>query len=227
MLLDPQGRRITSWAEKKTMVPPQLAELYGKLMASKFNFMPAGERHLHDVHRAVKDRFPELCDDTVLCIQTCTEGTEGPEWQHRVRAALQAQKSSSGPVMKSKRHGFWTFNSGQIPYPDEVDAGTEYREGAVVRVSVNAYERNPAARRACIEHFGTSRCICGFSFGLVYGPEVEGFIHVHHLRALSDLAGEYVVDPVVDLRPVCPNCHAVLHSRSPAYTIEEVRGLLE
>ncbi len=89
------------------MVPPQLAELYGKLMASKFNFMPAGERHLHDVHRAVKDRFPELCDDTVLCIQTCTEGTEGPEWQHRVRAALQAQKSLSGPVIKITRHGFW------------------------------------------------------------------------------------------------------------------------
>jgi predicted HNH restriction endonuclease len=62
---------------------------------------------------------------------------------------------------------------------------------------------------------------------LVYGPEVEGFIHVHHLRALSDLAREYVVDPVADLRPVCPNCHAVLHSRRPAYSIEEVRGLLE
>ena len=97
MLLDPQGRRITSWAEKKTMVPPQLAELYGKLMASKFNFMPAGERHLHDVHRAVKDRFPELCDDTVLCIQTCTEGTEGPEWQHRVRAALQRKSLRPAP----------------------------------------------------------------------------------------------------------------------------------
>jgi predicted HNH restriction endonuclease len=41
------------------------------------------------------------------------------------------------------------------------------------------------------------------------------------------LAREYVVDPVADLRPVCPNCHAVLHSRRPAYSIEEVRGLLE
>ena len=83
MLLDPQGRRITSWAEKKTMVPPQLAELYGKLMASKFNFMPAGERHLHDVHRAVKDRFPELCDETPCCAS---------------RLVLKAPKGPSGSI---------------------------------------------------------------------------------------------------------------------------------
>ena len=42
------------------------------------------------------------------------------------------------------------------------------------------------------------------------GREAEGYIHVHHLRGLSDVGGEYVVDPVNDLRPVCPNCHAVL-----------------
>lgn len=209
------------------MVPPQLADLYGKLMASKFRFMPPGTHHLHDIHREVKDHFPELCDDAVLCVQTCTEGTDGPEWQHRVRAALQAQKSSSGAVVKGKQYGYWTFNAGPVSYPDEVGAGTEYREGAVTRVTVNAYERNPAARRACIEHYGTSCCICGFDFGMAYGPEVEGFIHVHHLCLLSGLGGEYVVDPIADLRPVCPNCHAVLHSRSPAYSIEEVRRFLE
>lgn len=208
------------------MVPPQLAELYAELMALKFNFMPVGEHHLRDVHQAVQGRFPQLCDDTVLCTQTCTKGTEGPEWQHRVRAALQAVKTSSGPVLKSERRGYWIFNPGHVPYPDEVDASAVYREGGVVRISVNAYERNPAARRACIEHYGTSCCICGFNFGRAYGPEVSGFIHVHHLRQLSDLGGEYVVDPVADLRPVCPNCHAVLHSRSPAYGIEEIRSLL-
>jgi predicted HNH restriction endonuclease len=101
-----------------------------------------------------------------------------------------------------------------------------YREGAVKRVSVNAYERNPAARRACIEHYGTSCRVCGFNFGQVYGPQVDGLIHVHHLRALSNLGDEYIVDPIADLLPVCPSCHAALHSRSPAYTIEEVRAFL-
>jgi predicted HNH restriction endonuclease len=31
----------------------------------------------------------------------------------------------------------------------------------------------------------------------------------------------------VDLRPVCPNCHAVLHHRVPAFSIEEVRTFLQ
>jgi hypothetical protein len=33
---------------------------------------------------------------------------------------------------------------------------------------------------------------------------------------------EYEVDPVKDLRPVCPNCHAMIHRRSPPLSIEEI-----
>jgi putative restriction endonuclease len=112
--------------------------------------------------------------------------------------------------------------------PEEIEATTaQLVEGAVCQVTVNAYERNPEARRRCIEAHGTSCCICGFNFGAVYGEVAEGFIHAHHLRQLSGIGGEYVVDPIADLRPVCPNCHAVLHRRIPAYSIEEVKGFLE
>jgi predicted HNH restriction endonuclease len=111
-----------------------------------------------------------------------------------------------------------------ILLPEEIAATTgPLVEGAVCRVSVNAYERNPEARRRCIEAHGTRCCICGFSFGAVYGEVAEGYIHVHHLRPLSEIDGEYVVDPVADLRPVCPNCHAVVHRRIPPFAIEEVR----
>lgn len=110
--------------------------------------------------------------------------------------------------------------------PDELDAATPISEGARYQVLVNAYERNPDARWRCIAAHGSACCICGFSFGAVYGPEVEGYIHVHHVRPLSEVGGEYVVDPVEDLRPVCPNCHAVLHLGGRCRTIEEVRQLL-
>jgi predicted HNH restriction endonuclease len=46
---------------------------------------------------------------------------------------------------------------------------------------------------------------------------------VHHLRPLSGIAEEYEIDPVEDLRPVCPNCHAMLHRKTPPYTIDELR----
>jgi 5-methylcytosine-specific restriction protein A len=38
--------------------------------------------------------------------------------------------------------------------PDEVVAPGRYVEGATRKISVNSYERNPAARRACIDHYG-------------------------------------------------------------------------
>jgi 5-methylcytosine-specific restriction protein A len=111
--------------------------------------------------------------------------------------------------------------------PEEVAEPAQYVEGACRRISVNAYERDEKARLRCIQYHGTKCCICGFSFGAVYGEEAEGYIHVHHLRPLSEVGGEYVVDPVEDLRPVCPNCHAVVHLDGRCRTIEEVRQLLE
>ncbi|MDW8395005.1 MAG: HNH endonuclease [Anaerolineae bacterium] len=110
------------------------------------------------------------------------------------------------------------------PSPEEV---TEtYYEGARKRVTVNAYERNPRARQACIQHYGLSCAVCGFNFEEVYGSIGEGYIHVHHIVPLSEIDEAYEIDPIADLRPVCPNCHAMLHRRSPAYAIEELRAIL-
>lgn len=88
---------------------------------------------------------------------------------------------------------------------------------------MNVHERNPAARRACIEHHGCRCAVCGFSFGETYGSIGEGVIHVHHLVPLSEVDEEYEVDPEDDLRPVCPNCHAMLHVQNPPLSVEELR----
>jgi predicted HNH restriction endonuclease len=110
--------------------------------------------------------------------------------------------------------------------PDELDAAAPIHEGARYQVLVNAYERNTEARRRCLAAHGTTCCICGFNFGVVYGPDAEGYIHVHHVKPLSEIGEEYEVDPVADLRPVCPNCHAVLHLGGRCRLLEEVRQLL-
>ncbi len=111
--------------------------------------------------------------------------------------------------------------------PEEVAAASPIVEGSVCRVTVNAYERNLNARRLCIAAHGTNCCICGFSFESSYGPDAEGYIHVHHVRPLSEIRGMYVVNPVDDLRPVCPNCHAMIHMGGRCRTIEEARCLWE
>ncbi|WP_425562212.1 HNH endonuclease [Mucilaginibacter dorajii] len=51
-------------------------------------------------------------------------------------------------------------------------------------------------------------------------------MHVHHLNQLSEIRGEHKTNPIADLCPVCPNCHAMLHKRSPAYKIEELKKII-
>ena len=112
-------------------------------------------------------------------------------------------------------------------FPDEVDSVQTFREGAVRQVSVNAYEREPKARQKCIDYYGSSCSICGFDFGRAFGQQGKGFIHVHHLRPLSEIAEEYEIDPIKDLRPVCPNCHAMIHRSSPPLSLEQIKMLLK
>ncbi|MEY9865380.1 putative HNH restriction endonuclease [Peribacillus sp. B2I2] len=124
----------------------------------------------------------------------------------------------------------WEFNDENEEYPnkttEEVDNPEKYTEGGTKQVSVNVYERNPVARRKCIEHYGCSCEVCNFNFERTYGELGKDFIHVHHLKELHTIGEEYEVDPIADLRPVCPNCHAMLHKRKPAYSIEELKSLI-
>jgi 5-methylcytosine-specific restriction protein A len=100
-------------------------------------------------------------------------------------------------------------------------------EGAKRTIIVNSYERNSLARRLCIGHYGTTCSVCNFDFVKEYGEIGNGFIHVHHLTRVADIGKTYEIDPIKDLRPVCPNCHSMLHSGKDALTIEELKNLYD
>ena len=112
------------------------------------------------------------------------------------------------------------------PLPDEVDPSLPMIEGARYEVLVNAYERNPKARSRCIAHYGAKCVICQFDFTMFYGDVADGYIHVHHIKPLSEIGKAYEVDPIEDLRPVCANCHAVVHLGKRIRSVEEVRCLI-
>lgn len=109
----------------------------------------------------------------------------------------------------------------------DADAPISYLEGAVSSVLVNAYERNQDARSACLNRFGLSCTACEMNFGAVYGALGEGYIHVHHIKPIHLCGGEYEVDPIKDLVPVCANCHAMIHRRRIPLTVDELRGILK
>jgi hypothetical protein len=110
-------------------------------------------------------------------------------------------------------------------FPSELSA-REMTEGARMTVQVSRIERDPGARKHCIRIFGSVRHVCGFDFARTYGEMGSGFIHVHHLNPLAASKGRRKVNPHTDLRPVCPNCHEMLHRRVPPFTIEELKAAI-
>lgn len=111
--------------------------------------------------------------------------------------------------------------------PSNDEIRTIYLEGTRRTRLIKACERNPEARSKCVEHYGARCQVCGLAFEERYGEIGKGFIHVHHLVQMAGISSSYEVDPIQDLRPLCPNCHAMLHKRVPPYTIEELIQRME
>lgn len=110
-------------------------------------------------------------------------------------------------------------------HPNEVPADGIFTEGAVRQITVNAYERDRAARTACIAKFGLRCVVCDMSFAERYGEIGRGFIHVHHKKPLAIRRSEYQLRPTIDLVPVCPNCHAMLHTQNPPLSINDLQAI--
>lgn len=100
-------------------------------------------------------------------------------------------------------------------------------EGKKSEVKLNKYERNAKARKLCIQHYGCKCYICKISLEKEYGDIAEGFIHVHHIKPISEIGKSYEVDPIKDLIPICPNCHSVIHTKNPPYTIAEMKKKMQ
>ena len=107
------------------------------------------------------------------------------------------------------------------------DRKLELVEGKRIEVTLTRYERSPEARLACIKHFGCFCQICEFDFLEEYGELGNGFIHVHHLVPISKRETAYTVNPLKDLIPVCPNCHAMLHRNGETRQPDEIAALLD
>ncbi len=100
-------------------------------------------------------------------------------------------------------------------------------EGIKKTIKTTYYERNSKARKECLKYWGFKCVVCGFDFERVYGMIGEKYIHVHHLIPISEIKQEYEIDPIKDLRPVCANCHAMIHRKKGLIMIEQLKEIVE
>lgn len=112
-------------------------------------------------------------------------------------------------------------------YSDEQEPAEARQEGAAMQKTTTVYERCPQNRLAAIRSHGTKCKVCGFDFGKFYGEWGSGYIEVHHLVPLAEMAAAREVDPQTELLPVCANCHRMLHrKKGQLLSINELREMV-
>ncbi len=100
-------------------------------------------------------------------------------------------------------------------------------EGGGYQALITRYERSTLNRQACMDFHGRTCKVCGFDFEKVYGAIGEGYIEVHHLESLARLTPSTILNPVVDLVPLCSNCHSMAHKRRLVpYTVDELKAMI-
>lgn len=234
------GKRIRTWwsaGNRKSM--PRGARVF-LLRQSKDRGLIAAGYTISDVHesdhwdgsdrpgRSVRVEFETILPmSQVLATERLLETDLEVPWNYLQGSGVAVPSESARRLEAMWRRHLVELGQTPIWLAEEVPGAARYREGMLRKVSVNAYERNPRARQVCLEYYGTQCFVCEFDFGRVYGPIGQDFIHVHHRRDLASIGETYEVDPMADLVPVCPNCHAMLHMETPAMDVETLKEILQ
>lgn len=106
---------------------------------------------------------------------------------------------------------YWSFPSND-----------SYLDGTNVSVIRYSKRINRSHRISCISHYGDKCWACGFDFVEKYGTLGDGYIRVFYNN--PEEIGN-VEDPIRQLRPVCPNCLAMIQRRTSK--IETIDGFRE
>jgi predicted HNH restriction endonuclease len=110
-------------------------------------------------------------------------------------------------------------------------------EGAADTKSVKIKERSRKLRSAAVDYYkktmGTLKCyVCDFSFEKTYGELGKDYIEIHHEKPICNYDDkgfqEFVSDAVKNLKPLCSNCHRMIHRNTQKpLSVEELKRIIK
>lgn len=171
-----------------------------------------------------------MTSDGDLSTQDAPWGCPGPSRWVRVadrlfegeKAVLQVMGWVGHPRRRGNR-GTLVADADPAAVESAIAAGLEARKERWHRRS----ERNPRLAKDAKRYHGLTCMVCGFNFIDRYGEVGDGFIEAHHLTPFSELDGRPThLDPRTDFIVACPNCHRMLHRRTPPLAPAELELLL-
>ncbi|OON91162.1 MAG: hypothetical protein ATN32_02480 [Candidatus Epulonipiscium fishelsonii] len=82
-------------------------------------------------------------------------------------------------------------------------------------------------KTVCLDYYGAICEVCGIDYGYTYGNQFERYIDIHNLKSTHKEDDNLDINPEEDLVPVCHNCHFIMHTKQPCYTIDEMKKICE
>lgn len=123
-----------------------------------FHWEATGTSHVGQP-RIKKLLFPS--DNQKIFLFTRTEGQRLFTFEGCVRMKSYSQTTPVKVVWRVEEYPYEVLEEPGSKYEN---ADKKFYEGRVQQIYVNKYERNPSARRECIEHHGAVCKVCGFDF---------------------------------------------------------------
>jgi hypothetical protein len=115
-----------------------------------------------------------------------------------------------------------TISSTKRATPLQVfDENVIIQEGMKVIVEKEVHVRSKQLRDYALSYYeekqkGLYCTCCNFNFSFFYGKEIgDGFIEMHHIKPIFQYQGDNLIqtikDAVVNIVPICSNCHRMIH----------------
>ncbi|MDS0260786.1 HNH endonuclease [Haloarcula sp. S1CR25-12] len=114
---------------------PSYKTLYKTLRSTEFGCISPGFHETTDVYERVQAEYPDLCDDSIRCDEVCGNGSNQPEWKHRVDTVQQdLLKKSKSRVQKLSDGWFYA------PHNTPVESAPDTASGLEVGRKYNRWE---------------------------------------------------------------------------------------
>ncbi|OON98768.1 MAG: hypothetical protein ATN35_00725 [Epulopiscium sp. Nele67-Bin004] len=116
------------------------------------------------------------------------------------------------------------------PYSPIVEPAVPYQQPVATPIQDDEKLKETLAKweqlkSECLDYYGASCEICGIDFGYTYGEQFENLIGVRNLKSDKEEWDNLDVDPEKDLVPMCSNCSCVMKSKTPPYTLDEMKKI--
>lgn len=190
-------------------------------------------RNLMGSHYSTNGMAAHTNKDTSGYFTLTVQGVEAVEKNKQFLAylfdngyAYEKAKSLASKIhaVQGKKHKLYIYSENDVVL-----------EGRAETKTAKVKERSRKLREAAIQHYtvdGRITChVCGFDFAEKYGVHGAGYIQIHHENPIYQYSDDgfaaYIKEAVLDTKPVCANCHCMIHrNKSHMLTIEELRAII-